>query len=77
VAPKKLLAMKEGDFPPMLVNIHDFTQGAKHGCRNIALTLIDPQKGEQTAQSCVNARFRQLSGTVAKAIGPARTSPKF
>jgi hypothetical protein len=29
--------------------------GLKANCRNIAISLIDTKKGEQTAQSCANA----------------------
>ena len=46
-------------------------------CRNIALTLIDPGKGEQKAQSCVNAWLRQLSipTTVASEGGESAGMP--
>jgi hypothetical protein len=36
--------------------------------RKIAITLIDPEKGEGKAQSCVNACFRQLSSVSASAV---------
>jgi hypothetical protein len=32
-----------------------------HGWRKIAITLTDPDFGEQTAQGCAIAWFRQLS----------------
>jgi len=33
------------------------------GWRNIPITLINPEKGEQTAHACVMAWFRQLTVT--------------
>ena len=33
----------------------------KDCCRNISISLIDTEKGEQTAQSCVNAWLNQLT----------------
>ena len=44
------------------------------GWRNIAIALIVPRKGEQTAQSCVNAWFRQLGGTPSR-YNPAQGGP--
>jgi hypothetical protein len=35
------------------------------GWRNITISPIDPDFGEQKAQSCENACFRQQSATVA------------
>lgn len=32
-----------------------------HGWHNTAITLIEPDFGQQTAQACVNTRFRQLA----------------
>jgi hypothetical protein len=32
-------------------------------CREIAISLTDPDFGEQTAQACANAWFRKLSRT--------------
>ena len=42
------------------LNVED-TRSQNNDWRNIAISLIDPDFGEQTAQACENACLRQLA----------------
>ena len=60
-------------------SVSGFVPGTKDNWRNIPIALTDTDFGEQTAQACVNAYFRQLRKFLGQSIllrrGP--TLPRF